>query len=288
MQEFEDQQQDTPDTIDNIYTPDHWRTEADKLTDEIRQSARMLIPEEARYLVAHYYISQENRKRSGNQTRAMEKRDESTVLVDWLMKNNKTMESNIQSLLLAYASTHEASQWAMSITGIGPVIASGLSAHIDITKADTVGSIWRFAGLDPTLEWGKNQKRPFNAKLKVLCWKVGESFVKVRNKESDIYGKIYHARRELEEVRNENLEYAEQAEKKAQIVGKATKAYKFYSQGKLSPDHLFSRAKRYAVKLFLAHYHHVAYEVHYGREPEKPYILNQPEHTHFIAPPNWK
>ena len=274
MQEFEDQQQDTPDTIDNIYTPDHWRTEADKLTDEIRQSARLLMPEEARYLVAHYYISQENRKRSGNQTRAMEKRDESTVLVDWLMKNNKTMESNIQSLLLAYASTHKAKVDS--------------KFFYSITKADTVGSIWRFAGLDPTLEWGKNQKRPFNAKLKVLCWKVGESFVKVRNKESDIYGKIYHARRELEEVRNENLEYAEQAEKKALIVGKTTKAYKFYSQGKLSPDHLFSRAKRYAVKLFLAHYHHVAYEVHYGREPEKPYILNQPEHTHFIAPPNWK
>ena len=37
--------------------------------------------------------------------------------------------------------------------GIGPVIAAGLLANIDIKQAPTVGHIWRFAGLDPTNKW---------------------------------------------------------------------------------------------------------------------------------------
>jgi hypothetical protein len=40
-----------------------------------------------------------------------------------------------------------------SIKGIGPVIAAGLLANIDITKAPTAGHIWRFAGLDPSSKW---------------------------------------------------------------------------------------------------------------------------------------
>ena len=56
----------------------------------------------------------------------------------------------------------------------------------------------------------------------------------------------------------------------------------------LPPAHIHARAKRYAVKLFLSHWHHVAYMIEYdGQEPPKPYILNQDGHTHFLAPPNW-
>lgn len=56
-----------------------------------------------------------------------------------------------------------------SIHGIGPVISAGLLAHIDIHRAVTVGHIWRFAGLDPSVKWLKKTKRPWNAGLKVLC-----------------------------------------------------------------------------------------------------------------------
>jgi hypothetical protein len=38
-------------------------------------------------------------------------------------------------------------------------------------------------------------KRPYNEKLKVLSWKIGESFVKVRNRPQDVYGKIYVERK---------------------------------------------------------------------------------------------
>ena len=37
--------------------------------------------------------------------------------------------------------------------------------------------------------------RPWNAKLKTLCWKIGESFVKVSNNPQDVYGHIYAERK---------------------------------------------------------------------------------------------
>jgi hypothetical protein len=179
--------------------------------------------------------------------------------------------------------------WARSIVGIGPVISAGLLAHIDITKAPTVGHIWRYAGLDPTQSWEKGQKRPWNARLKTLCWKIGESFVKVSGNEKDIYGKVYKERKEIETARNEKLEFSEQA---IAILGKKrfgadTQAKKFYEQQMLPPAHIHARAKRYAVKLFLSHLHHVWWEVQTGEKPPKPYVLTHMGHAHYIAPPNW-
>ena len=75
----------------------------------------------------------------------------------------------------------------------------------------------------------------------------------------------------------------------AKRFGDDTQAKKHYLEGKLPPARIHLRAKRWAVKLFLAHYHHVLYESTHGTPPPKPYILaKDPElHTHFIAPPNW-
>ena len=83
-------------------------------------------------------------------------------------------------------------------------------------------------------------------------------------------------------------DYRDMALAKSKTVGRSTEAYKSYSIGKLPAGHLDARARRYAVKLFLAHYHHVAYELEYGTPPPKPYILDGDRgHTHYIAPPKW-
>jgi len=131
--------------------------------------------------------------------------------------------------------------------------------------------------------------RPHNARAKTLAWKIGESFVKVKNHPSDIYGSVYDDRKALEQIRNDAGQFAEQARTKLETtdIGHDTDAYKSYINGQLPPGHIHSRAKRYAVKLFLAHYHHVAYQTRYGIAPPKPYILTQEGHAHFIAPPNW-
>lgn len=260
-----------------------------RLSRDLKEAARTLSPNEARYLVDSYYQIQEYRKASDNQVRAMSESTEPHQVLTWLASNSEVLENQIRRALDAWSDEQAAGKWAKSITGIGPVISAGLLAHIDITKAPTVGHIWRFAGLDPTLKWEKGQKRPFNASLKVLCWKIGESFVKVSNHKADFYGKFYQRRKELETERNEAGQFAEQAAAKLEKfkIGKTTDAYAAYSIGKLPPAHIHSRAKRYAVKLFLAHYHHVAYRCHFGVDPPKPYVISILGHADYIAPPNF-
>ena len=263
--------------------------ELDRLTQEVRDQAAKLGPKEVRFLVDTYYQLQERRKGSANQERSLVESEEKNVLVGYFVKLDAYSEKKIKQMLQAYAEGKQDASWAMSIRGIGPVIAAGLAAHIDISMAPTVGHFWRFAGLDPPLTWDKGQKRPWNANLKTLCWKIGESFVKVKNHESDIYGKIYDTRKRLEEERNEAGLFADQAKAKLERykIDKKTEAYKAYSKGKLPPGHIHSRAKRYAVKLFLAHYHHVSFELHYGKPPPKPFVIEHLGHAHYKAPPNW-
>ncbi len=73
---------------------------------------------------------------------------------------------------------------------------------------------------------------------------------------------------------------------KRKRIGADTDAIKSYSVGKLPPAHLHARAKRYAVKLFLAHYHETGYRLRFGEEPPAPYPISHLGHTHRIPVPN--
>ena len=300
-----------------------------RLNQDIKKAVTTLNPREARYLVDTYYQMQDYRISTANQARSMAKDEEPHVTLDFFRSQMDTLERQVRSVLDTWTDTQELGVWAKSITGIGPVIAAGLLAHIDIEKAPTVGHIWRYAGLDPTVEWGKGEKRPWNASLKVICWKAGESFVKVSNNKNDIYGHFYAQRKEYENERNDavlavpkgvtvtpyperglgygtfvldgeavtcyeiqdtwyhggNAKAAYTVLKKKKI-GKDTDAIKSYSVGKLPPAHIHARAKRYAVKLFLAHYHETGYKLRYGTEPPAPYPIAVLGHAHRIPAPN--
>lgn len=258
-----------------------------KLTKDEKQAAVTLGKDEARFLVDAYYQLQDNRIRSDGQVRSMSKDGEPHATLQWLANMNRTLEESIKSALDAYSNASPVGRWMRSQKGIGPVIAAGFLAHLDITKAETAGAFWSFAGLDPRKTWEKGQKRPWNANLKVLCWKLGESFVKVSGYEDAFYGKLYKERKALEIERNERGEFADQAAAKLEKfkIGKTTDAYKAYSQGKLPPAHIHARATRYAVKIFLSNLHHIMYVEHHGKEPPLPYAIGILNHAHMIKPP---
>jgi len=348
---------DADDADDFVFDPSDLRNFQIQLVRRITKDAWEKVgddpgnmsKDEIRFMVSSYYGVQELRKLLKNRVSALSKRDDPATMFNFIFDGVDITEKNIKKFLITVSANNPLGQWAESIRGIGPIISAGLLAHIDITKAPTVGHIWRFAGMDPTLDWlGKEKattlvnsvlprgatltdeqfveianlanrradklmtqvqnfaestkkgtyltkenviktlsKRPYNADLKLICWKAGESFVKTSNRTDDIYGHVYAARKVLEIQRNEAGDFKEQADAKVGKVGRSTDAYKSYSIGQLPPAHIHARAKRYAVKLFLAHWHHVAYELEYGTPPPKPYILNQEGHTHYMAPPNW-
>lgn len=284
-----------------------------KLTRDLKTAAKTLTDREARYLVDSYYAIQDYRIQAADQARRAGKAGEPHAVLEWLGGNMETLEGQIKTALGVYAESRRAGRWALSQVGIGPVIAAGLLAHIQVRRevqledekgekmlgkdgqpltqeviTYTAGAIWKFAGLDPTVVWEKGQKRPWNAKLKVLCWKIGQSFMKFSNNDECWYGKVYKKRKALEVERNQKLMFADQAKlklEKFKIRDQKTKAT--YESGMLPDGRIELRAERYAVKLFLSHFHHVLFEEEFKQPPPKPYVIEHLGHAEYFGPPNW-
>ena len=128
-------------------------------------------------------------------------------------------------------------------------------------------------------------KIPYNADLKVLMYKIGESFLKAINKENSLYGNLLKQRKDYEIFHNEHKDYADQAAKKLEnfnIVNADTR--KTYESGKLPAGHIMSRCKRYVTKLFISHLYEAMYYNKYGRMAPKPYILSFDGHYDYIGP----
>lgn len=300
----------------------------EKLSKDVKNASETLTDKQARFLVDTYYLMQKGRIRCSNQIRAMEKPikdwqkeydreakrvyagkggtevdldaimeqrpvEEPHETIDHFAKNYMTLENNIKSCLQKYAESKPIGRWMMSIIGIGPVIAAGLIANIDITRVQTAGQIQAFGGLDPHQVWKKGEKRPWNASLKTLYWKIGQSFIKTSGNPKDIYGHVYLKRKEYENKKNENLEYKDQAEiilrtKNFTSKPAAQEMKKIYESGKLPPSHIASRCARYATKLFLSHLFTVWYEMEHGEPAPKPYPIGILNHAHEIPVPNWE
>lgn len=276
-------------------------TPVQRLSRDLANAARTMSDAEARFLVDAYYSMQDQRIRSDGQIRSISKNPVDTGELDpetgepvkavephdvlkWLSVQSETLEGQIKRALEKYVGAHVMGDWLFGVYGIGPVIAAGLLAHIDINEAPTAGHIWAFAGLDPTAEWKKGERRPWNADLRVLCWKAGESFIKFHNRKECFYGHVYKSQKDFYIRRNEAGAYAGQA---ADILARKkfrieTDAYAAYSTGRLPPAHIHARARRYAVKLFLSHLHGEMYRRILKREPPLPYPIAHLGHAHFI------
>ena len=140
-----------------------------KLSRDLRAAAATLGVREARYFVDTYYELQDYRIATGNQQRKLLEGAEPSEFITWLNGNLDVLENQIKAVLDKWSAAQPMGAWAREVCGIGPVIAAGLLANIDITRAPTVGHIWTYAGLNPERKWGKGEKRPFNASLKRLC-----------------------------------------------------------------------------------------------------------------------
>lgn len=350
-----------------------------RLTRDLTKAGATMSTDEAGYLVSAYYDWQEKRKASGNQENALDKDEKPHAVITYFKAQEELLEGEIKKVLDKFTDAHPIGRWLKDIHGIGPVIAAGLIAHLNIEKAETAGAFWRFAGLDPTVNWyrrdvtakhiadhlaGRSQaltmadvewaanffgrrtetlvrymtnergklvltqtsltaacaRLPWNMELKTLCWKVGQSFMKFSGHEDCHYGHMYRERKAYEVARNDRGGNTEAALKERKRIGKETETYKWlagcYPAGTtaailpLSLDarlkhlkqvelpegeglpmlglgQLDSRARRYAVKIFLSHLHQVWYEFHHGRPAPRPFAVEHLGHAHVIPPFNF-
>jgi hypothetical protein len=253
---------------------------------DVRSLAAEMDQNSTRKLVDAYYTIQENRMAFSAQARELQSQGSPSELVEFLSYNLQLMEKSLKFPLESFADSTVAGKWALSQYGIGPVLAAGLCAHIDITKAPTAGSVWRYAGLDPTQKWEKGQKRPFNAELKTLCWKIGQSFMKFHKRDECFYGQLYKQDKDRRVSKNEAGDYADFAKEILDTKNfKANQTRATLETGILSDAQIDAQARRFAVKIFLSHYHAVAFQAHYGEPAPRPYIIAHGDHVHEIAIP---
>ena len=292
------------------------------VTTALRQQGGGITDNEARFLVDIFYTMQDQRIRCNNQVKGLDRdatkagnEAEPHTALDWTLTQFKTLENQIERLLAIYTQSHDMAWFFDQTVGIGPILSAGILAHIDISKAPTAGHIWNFAGLNPDIRWEKKTKRPWNAELKKICWKIGDSFVKQSSHPRDFYGKLYRERKAYEWKRNLAGDMADQAARYLgeKSYGKDTDARAWYSgqcdpelaralleAGKpataaackgangvhmLPPAQIDMRARRYTVKMFLSHLQQRWWEHKYHEAPPKPFAIAQRGHAHVIEPP---
>jgi len=277
-----------PATVDDLFDdiPDFTTDPITKLDRDVKAIAGDLDRDQVRGLVDLYYRLQEHRIALGNQARALTAAERPAELIVHFHDQLRALERQVVGALDLWTDTQAAGRWARAQKGIGPVLAAGLLAHIDITRARTAGAIWRFFGLDPSVTWGKGERRPWNADAKVLAWKIGDSFVKVSGRDDAFYGQKYRERKVYEVERDERGDCADTAKETLESRNiRDAKTKKIYESGHLPPGRLDLRARRWAVKLFLAHLHEVMYEAHFGEAPPVPYPIAHLGHAHKIEVP---
>lgn len=206
-----------------------------------------------------YYDAQKLRIMHANKERTEGEGELKSWFSHWLAIGEKVISGKLEKWVASDKSPEEA-KWARDQWGIGPIIASGLAANIDVERAKSISALWKYAGQAPGYDRKvKGVTLAYNVRLKTLCWKLGESFVKVSGKEDATYGKLY-TKFKVEEIdRNNTGRYHKQAEielRTKMITDSETK--KCLESGKLTNGHLHSRAKRRAVKIFLSDYWTVA------------------------------
>lgn len=292
-----------------------------RLTRDIAKSTAIVGQQQARYLVDTYYAMQEGRIASASRVRDLTKAEEPAAVMDYTRAQMELLEGQVARALRWYVEAQPLGIWMTTITGIGPVIAAGLLSSIDYENTNSAARIWKFAGLTPDSVWNRGERRPWNAFLKTIAYKIGESFVKMQSNENDFYGRFYAYRKALEWKRNIRGELADQAAAKLEKynLGKGTNAYQWYS-GRVNPEwvaavfksgesfpanipanalnlpgvvtpmlppaHIHARARRWTAKMFLSHTVEVGYWLYHGQLAPELYAFAHLGHKDYVYPPH--
>lgn len=216
----------------------------------VELTQKPLDRKQLRYMIDRYYQVQKHRLAIGGQIRAMEESKDDTTALEGFSAQFSGLENDIAKYIGKEVKNHVMWEYLKETKGIGPILAAGLLATLDIDNTKHASSFWRYAGLD-VAEDGRGRSRrkehltdqeytdgegktkmkkgiTFNPFLKSICWKIGESFIKVKGEHREIYdnARIYYDKKF----------------KKEEKENKRT----LYTKG-----HKFSMAKRKAVKRFL-------------------------------------
>lgn len=123
------------------------------------------------YYLRVYLDTREYLKRARQRIKAMEK---NTSVGDWPREQEwnfidvyEQHKNALKKKLLQECAKRPDHRWMKNFPGIGPIAEASLLAKVDIHKADTVSSLWRFCGLGVEPD-GKRQ-RPMKRRKRTYC-----------------------------------------------------------------------------------------------------------------------
>lgn len=193
-----------------------------------------------------------------------------------------SLDTFLKRPLTNYVNATIPGKWAMTHSGIDHFLAAGLVAYIDPSKAKTAGAVWRYAGLEPNKD-GNSSKVTYNPDLKNICWKLGLALSK---DSTTVYGKLYAQDKSRRLENNELGAYSDKALDTLLDNNHSSGDMVVLVNGKLPDDQIDAQARRFAVKIFLSHYHAIAYQDHYGKPANRPSIVNIDGNKQFVEIPN--
>lgn len=203
---------------------------------------------------------QKDRIRFGNRLSAIENgtdivgQSTINILEEWntrFAELEKEADDNIREVSKDYPIIDE----LVKIKGIGQLLAAKLVSPIDIHKADTISSLWRYCGYGTkegvAEHMKKGEKIHYNTHLKTVCYLVGLSFIKSKSP----YSSIYYS----------------------------SKEYYVENRPEWTKLHIHYASMRKMIKVFLSHLWQV-WRIMEGLPTSIPYIIGKGNHTHYLRP----
>ena len=107
---------------------------------------------------------------------------------DELLRRINDLEVFVDGRVAHLILTHPAYPWFSLVKGVGGENIAKVVAPIDIEKANTISSLWKFAGWAPDKE-GKAMRRvkgggklEYNSQLRSMCWRLAGSLKRAKGK----------------------------------------------------------------------------------------------------------
>lgn len=204
-------------------------------------------------------VIQKARIQFNNRLSAIERgKDDSeyvTYIKNWYQRF-RDMEKDLDESIEDLASDIPIIERMIKVKGVGKTLSMKVATMINIQEADTISSLWRYAGYGVTKD-GKAEKPVsgerlhYNKRLKTACYLIGSSFLKSHSP----YRRIYDEARQYYEINRPDW----------------TKAHKH------------NAAMRKMIKIWLSHLWMVWREME-GLPVTQPWIADESPHHRIMRP----
>jgi hypothetical protein len=196
-----------------------------------------------------------------------------------ILKRAEDFEEWLNQEVRQAVKSHPAYPWFSRVKGIGDLNIGKVIAKVDISRAQTVSALWRYAGY--AVFDGKAERREagkkshHNQDLKTMCWRLAKSLIRANGKYADLY------RREKEKAAGRLDARGIKIVPAADLPKE--KGKKIETEELLSLGHHDNMAMRKMIKIFLSHLW-IVWRQAENLSVSKPYAQQIQGHDHYLDP----